>query len=358
MMLGTQPHDDEHQLRTLQWVVVAFSCLFVFVIWNGYYHLFANRGLLFAIFGGLLLSAIAWGLGKFIGSSKKRLKGTGNAPLFVLMLTLSAVGVFNSLMINLEGRRIFQETIDNGLKDWLELQHVADESLQDQKIEAKRERIANLKLALKQEIENEFNCGAGPAARKIMDEVKQELPGFTVLSGSPVTVCADSSKVASMYMEQIDSLEKQYIEKHGYLNLIAERERTLSAITQSKIELLKLQREVDSGVDLLNETRPRLEELAANYRSLALMLYMFPAGKALANSMDISAVRNLGEWSQAINLIVSRLDKLQTYVYIFLAVFADWLLVHLFGMLRQIRGDIPPAKVESEPTIANPWAGS
>lgn len=346
-------HDSVRQLRNLQWVVLAFSCLFVFVIWNGYYNLFVNRGVVLAIFGGFLLAALAWGLGKFIGSSEKGLKG--HAPLFICMLTLSAVGVFNSLMINLEGRRIFQEAIDSALHGLPELHQVAGAALQDPATEGKRERIANLRLGLKQEIENEFNCGAGPAARKIMEDVRVELPGFTVLSGAPVGNCEESRRAASMYLDQIDNLEKQYLEKHGYYTRMAERDKMLKAITQLKTELQKLQKEVDSGANLLTVARPRMEELATDYQSFALILSAFPEGKTLNTSLDISSVRNLGEWSQAISLIFSRLDKLQTYVYIFLAGFADWLLVHLFGLLRQLRTGIQPIKGMPPASIPNPW---
>lgn len=351
-MIAENNHENVRQLRNLQWVVLAISVLFACIIGNGYYNLSINRGALFAICTAVLLTSIAWGLAKFIGSSEHGIKG--NAPLFVMLIILSAVGVFNALMINLEGHRIFQEAIDAATQRFREVPPVAVEALQDPKIIQQRERIEDQKVALKQEIENPLNCGAGPAARKIMDDIAHELPGFTVLSGT-LGNCARAPEVAVEYLQQIDQLEDQYLEKSGNKALVAERQQILADEATAEDHLHQLEKSLNDGINLLTVARPAMEELASDYQGMAAKLYRYPAGKQLKPSLDISAVRNLGEWSQVINLIVSRLDKVQTYIYIFLAGFADWLLVHLFYLLRRLRRNVQPVRADAPQTVSNLW---
>ena len=101
-------HDQLSRYKTLLWVVANFSFVFIAVLTNGYYNLFVTKVGLFALIIGLMLALLAWSLAKFIGTSAGGIRE--NVPLFVLLLLLSAVGVFNSLMINLEGIKNFSRS--------------------------------------------------------------------------------------------------------------------------------------------------------------------------------------------------------------------------------------------------------
>jgi uncharacterized oligopeptide transporter (OPT) family protein len=82
--------------RTLQWVVVVFSIFFFYVLANGYYNLIVYKSEFLAVVFGVILASLAWGLAKFIGSSISGIKG--HFPMFVCLLIISALGVFNWLI--------------------------------------------------------------------------------------------------------------------------------------------------------------------------------------------------------------------------------------------------------------------
>lgn len=352
------------QLSTLTLIVFAFSIVFFAVLANGYYILFVKNGVILAGLIGVLLAFIAWSLGKFIGSSESGIRG--HIPLFVLMLLLSAVGVFNSLMMNLEGQRIFQESIDNASARYKELPILAKQAMGIPVLEEKKAKVNSLMNSLEQEIRNPRNCGEGPEARRIIIKIKQELPDFEKLSGNTLNCDVNDQEVnqlVEMYKAQIK--EKLYNSKLFVDNNYAEIENARNKIIQTEevaqLKLGQLRTEVSNGTDsrnLLKNTRPRLEDLASDYQSLALDLSKYSRGDVASKvepTLDLSAVRNLGEWSQLINLLISRLDKLQTYVYLFIALFADWILIYLFAQLRTHRLAQPKKKNVADKTINNPW---
>ena len=82
--MHSQPAADKPgQLTTLTLIVFAVSIVFFFVLANGYYNLFLNKGQITAGLIGVLLAFIAWSLGKFIGSSDGGIKA--HIPLFASM---------------------------------------------------------------------------------------------------------------------------------------------------------------------------------------------------------------------------------------------------------------------------------
>jgi hypothetical protein len=352
------------QLSTLTLIVFAFSIVFFAVLANGYYILFVKNGVILAGFIGVLLAFIAWSLGKFIGSSESGIRG--HIPMFVLMLLLSAVGVFNSLMMNLEGQRIFQESIDNASARYKELPILAKQAMRDDVIEAKIAKLDSLMNSLEQEIRNPRNCGEGPEARRIIIKIKEELPDFEKLSGNTSNCEVNDQEInqlIDMYRTQINVKlfnSKLFVDKN-YTELVKARTKIIQTEEVAQLKLGQLRTEVSNGTDsrnLLSNTRPQLEALASEYQSLALDLSKYSRGDVASKvepTLDLSAVRNLGEWSQLINLMISRLDKLQTYVYLFIALFADWILIYLFAHLRTHRLAQPKKRNVADKTINNPW---
>ena len=356
--------DAPRQLNTITLIVFAFSLLFFAVLANGYYILFVKDSAILAALIGLLLASIAWGLGKFIGSSESGIRG--HLPMFILMLMLSAVGVFNSLMMNLEGKRIFQEAIDNASLSFKELPILAKKAMRDNAIEEKIARVDTLLNSLEQEIRNPRNCGEGPEARRILNEIRIELPGFRKLSGTNLN-CNENeilvNQLVIMYREQASKelFNSKLLVDANYGELVQSRNSIIETEKRAQNQLGQIRTEVNGGANssfLLKNTRPKLEGLAAEYQSLATDLIKYSRGDISANvrpSLDISAVRNLGEWSQIINLLLSRLDKPSTYVYLFMAFFADWILIYLFQQLRAQRSAQPRKRNVAPTTINNPW---
>lgn len=349
--------ESPRQFTTLTLIVFAFSIVFIFVLANGYYNLFVSNGTIIAVLIGAVLSFIAWNIGKFIGSSPGGIRG--HFPLFLLMLILSAVGVFNALMINLEGKRIFQEAIDQASAQYKELPLLAKNAMRDEQIEEKIARVDSLFKSLEQEIRNPRACGEGPEARRILVAIEAELPGFTILSGANGS-CDNNDKLVEMYKEQIDKrlLNHPDLVKKNYQELMLARDKIIESESNAQKDLARLRSEVNNGANVITSTRPQLEVLAGTYQSLALDVSKYAPGDVAAKvkpTIDMSSVRNLGEWSQIINLLISRLDKLQTYVYLFIAFFSDWILIYLFALLRKHRNDLPKRKSSHEQTINNPW---
>jgi len=116
---NSKDNQEAGQLRGIQIILILFSIIFVFVLYQGWYTLFSNYGAWIATIGALLLAALAWSLGKFIGSSEGGI--TSNGLLFVLLLLLSAAGVLNWMMITLEGPTIFSESVKSAQDSFTQL---------------------------------------------------------------------------------------------------------------------------------------------------------------------------------------------------------------------------------------------
>jgi hypothetical protein len=327
----------------LRWVAVAFSILFIFVVSNGYYNLFVTNGVFIASLVGLLMSLLAWGFAKFIGSSHGGIKD--NKPMFIALLLVSAVGVFNSLMINLEGKRIFQEAIDDASYKYNDLSIKAKELLSDPVLEEKKARVMKLKDLFLSELINPQNCGQGPVARDIATKIEQELPGFQMLAPGK-NACNKIQELIKTYEKTIDNFLINSLEfvKGDYKEKEELKNRILSSDDEAQNELSKLKSSVNNGGNLLIDARGELENLSTQYQELSHELLKYSKKQDIPKSIDIDSVRNLGEWSQITNIILSRLDKPATYVYISLAVFFDWMLVYIFGRLSELKNNMPKPK--------------
>jgi hypothetical protein len=350
--------EEVGQHKTFQWIVLIFSLLFVCVLANGYYNLFVGNGAFIAVLIGIFLASLAWFLAKFIGTSKRKI--AGNIPIFILLLLLSAVGVFNSLMINLEGKQIFKETIDDSsikFKDIsLKAKNIFENTNIEKKIDEKRKRIASLKRSFLEELSNPLNCGLGQAALEISKEIKQELPSFQLLSGSHD--CKVIDKVKKIYDSTIDTLLEnspelvnvKYTQDQDLKNSFIKREQ----LSQEK--LIRIRKGIDEGGSLLITSRPLLEDLATEYQNIALELKNYSTDLDIHENLEMNSVRHLGEWSQIINLIIARLDRPTTYVYLGLAGFVDWILVYLFSELSDLKKMLPNKKKATQTTgISSPW---
>ncbi len=342
------------QHRTLQWVVFVFSMVFVLVLSNGYYNLFVKQNLGLAFISGIGLAALAWGLAKFIGSSNEKIKG--NIPLFVLLFILSAVGVFNALMINLEGKRIFQETIDNSQASFTKLKNSANTILKNPAIEAKKARVETLLELFIAELRNPQNCGQGPVAKELAKKIEQELKNFQVLSGS--TTCKNIDDTIKSYETIVKELliKSDEFTKADYIQTNSLADEVILVEENAQIQLNKLKDHINKNQDLLKEARDSLDDVASKYQAIALRLNGFSTKENVPSSLDLNSVKNLGEWSQIINLIISRRDQMSTYVYLSLALFFDWILIHLFSKLSELRRALPTKKSRQQSTdISTPW---
>ncbi len=341
--------DREASFRTIQVAALLYSILFVGLIGFGYYLLFANTPALGA-FLGIVLAALAWSIARFLGNEDQGIKRY--APLFVFLLLISAVGVFNNLMLTFEGKKIFTEAVNNAEDQYDQL--ATSFSATPEKIKAVEPRVRTVFEALsnlEREITNRANCGQGPAALERINELKQLLPGFRELTRPAGNPCARLDELVQSYRESVNGLIAStpwYIEAE-YGAWAIDRQRLLSAnsgsIAKAKQSLAEVRSDVNSstGATLITQAKPRLEAFDTEYRQSLATVTKYVDTKTLPRELDLLSVRSVGEWSQLPNLIFDRLDKATTYLYPALAIFADWLMVYLFALVRARRVRAPPS---------------
>lgn len=322
------------RLRGAQIITLLYSMLFFFLISSGYFLLFQSS-LLVAIAAAVVFPFLAWWLAKYIGSSETGI--AGHKPLFVLLLIVSALGVFNSLMLNLEGRRIFVETIDDSHERFGQLGNRALAELgkggSDSPM-AHIRRVESLKAALFSEIRNPLNCGQGPEARKILSNLQDELPDFRQLS-NPHPDCSQNNRVIDDYETRITAL----VDRAPWSNQALMGVVNDSRAAMKELDQLGTLASESFAARLLREIAPRLEVKNTQYRELFDRLPKgTDAATGLSSRLDLRSVESLGEWSQLVYLILNRWDKPTTYVYLLLAGFADWMMVYLFSLIRANRG--------------------
>jgi hypothetical protein len=325
---------QERRLRTAQVIAALYSILFVVAIGYGYFVLSPANHFL-GVLGGLVIAGIAWNVARFIGGHEGGI--VAHLPLFVLLLIVSAVGVFNTLMLNLEGRQIFMETINQADRKYSALESVARTNLVNVEIDKRKSRILALKDALIAEILNPQNCGQGSKAQEIMTELQTELPSFTPLN-VPSIDCRQNSQLAEEYKKKIlnDLLKSPWYIESGYEELEADRSTVISKVTESKVRLQSLRDDMGSigASALLSEAAPELRELGATYSDAVELLHRHGPAPDVTDRIDLSLLESLGQWSQLINLLLARLDKPSTYVYLAIAIFADWMMIYLFQLVR------------------------
>lgn len=322
------------RLQGAQIIALLYSALFFFLISSGYYLLF-QRVILVAVIAAILFPLLAWWIARYIGSSEGGI--SAHKPLFVLLLLISALGVFNSLMLNLEGRRIFVETIDDSHDRFDQLGNRALQELgkggSDSPL-AHMRRVESLKAALFSEIRNPLNCGQGPEARKILASLEEELPEFRPLS-NPHPDCAQNDRVIEDYETRINGLvDRAPWSNQALLGIVTD-----SNAAKKELDQLGATAGESWAVTLLHEVAPRLEAKNSQYRELYERLPKdSDAATGLPARLNLQSVESLGEWSQLVYLLINRWDRPTTYVYLLLAGFADWMMVYLFSLIRVNRG--------------------
>lgn len=323
--------DRERSHRTSQIITGLYSIIFLTTIWFGYYLLF-QKSILLALVLATVFALTAWFLARYIGSEDDGIRRF--APLFALLLTISAVGVFNSLMLNLEGRKIFGETIEDSIDRFTLIESASSKALTARGVGAHVNKVRELESALLREIENPLNCGQGPEAHRIIRELQGELPGFVPLSSTGGVDCSKNDQVITDYRSRIGEL----IDGAGWNvpDLVAVRQ---DAVTQ-KSALQKLST-ASAGMfapGLLRIAAPQLQAADVVFRADREKLSRQDVDVSqLPSKLGLEEINSLGEWSQLLNLIIDRLNKISTYLYLALAVFFDWMMVYLFGLIRRSR---------------------
>lgn len=350
--MGGAPVSDRRNdaigaLKNERMVALLASLVFWTVLFVGYY-LLVNSGVILSAGVGAILATLAWFLAKTIGSGEGGIKS--NFPLFIVLLIISATGVMNAAFLNLEGKAVFNEAIVGSQGAFGQVRNNALERLTALKSIEKRDKVDRLTDALIKEIENPLNCGQGENAQQIMQELRNILPDFKPLSGA--ISCKRNQAVVSSYRDRISLLVDRASWNNPDLWDVVEKSR----IEKGRLQSLEAQSEAATAFGLLSTVKPALKEIDATYRDMTERLERNGASmEALPATLPLSEVNSLGEWSQLIELIVRRLNKPSTYVYVFLAIGADWIMVYLFSRVRRARAAVPGGARAMGPGMGRAW---
>jgi hypothetical protein len=326
--------DQANNHRVIQVVVALYSFIFFGVIAYGYFYLFVKNSIAAAYVVAVIAATLAWFLAKFIGSNEGGIRA--HLPMFLLLLAISAAGVYNSAMLYWEGSRILAETSSESQDRFGNMQTAAEQALADTGVKKHRDNVDRISEQLYREMENPRNCGEGPEARKLIRELLQELPEFKELSGTGRN-CSLVPQIIKQYRDQISDLTAKASWNDTGLIGIAD------AAKQAREELGQLHGQTTTQYSpaVLKDVLAQLEALDDQYRQLRYNLARRAKIDKLPTSLDLSEVKNLGDATKLPALIIERLDVLSTYVYLFLALSFDWLMVYLFTQARRNRFNRP-----------------
>ncbi len=342
---------EANLLRGFQLVVLCFSIVFLVILFGGWHSLFASSSAPVAIFGPLLLAFLAWGLGRYIGMSDGGV--AKKIPLFALLLILSAAGVFNWMMITLEGKTVFLEAVSTSEDAFTKIQQSAKKSVVNGMLANKETDVKGKAQLFLSEVKNPLNCGYGPVARQRLAELMAVLPSLRLPSlpgtGSGLMTAEVCSSRAESFNGAIEQVWNSSEDGKNLEAIRAKLEGIVAVTDQSAAELSLLrQRAEDEGTSfILGEGRTKLESLNDTYKKQLAIVMSHSPDVELPRSLDLATIMRLGEWSQIVSVMASRLDHISTYVYLGLAVFIDFMLIYVFAEYRGLKMRQPRQMVTS-----------
>jgi hypothetical protein len=319
----TAKADQASRYQSNQVLLFVFSLIFIAIIFYGYFNLFAGSGVFLAVVGASVISVFAWYLARVIGTSPGGLRK--NMVLFIPLAVVSAAGVYNSLMLYLEGNRIVADTVAESQSHFDRLESAAERTLRESGATARRNRVNTQAEALYSEIRNPLNCGQGPEARRLVAGLQRDLPGFMPLS-NPGQNCERNEEVITDYRERINGLVAGAEWNNPELNGVIRRSRE----ARGGLEELRTDVSQNFAPTMLRRTLASLERHDSTYRELRHRMSQHMPVRDLPGSLHLTEVQSLGNAFKLPALFIERLDELSTYIYLLIALSFDLLMVHLF----------------------------
>lgn len=341
--MNSQQEVQASKHRSNQILLALFSFLFVTVIAYGYYHLLIDFGWFIAALFGAVISAFAWFLARVAGTAKDGAKVNWIlvAPLFVI----SAAGVYNSMMVFLEGGQVLSDTASESQQQFGVLENAAQKELVASGVAKQINKVYTLRDALFSEIENPLNCGQGPEARRLISELRRELPGFEPLS-SPSRDCSQNQAVIEDYKRRIDDLVNRAPWNNAVVSGVARD------AAKARQELADLRSEISKSYSPANihQVSGIFEKYQTQYQDLRYRLGQQANVDDIPMDLPIVAAQSLGNVYKLPALIISRIGQASTYVYFIIALGFDLLLVYFFQLTER-------SKVR-RPVVASPLGGA
>lgn len=338
--MSSQKAEKESRYLTIQILLALFSFAFFFIIGYGYFHLFLDAGWFVALIGGGVVAGIAWFLGRWIGTTPGGPWSDGkNWFLMAILLIISAAGVYNSMMVYMEGERILADTATESQERFNLLETAANSGLENSGASARINRIHSIRDALFNEMSNFRNLGEGPEARRLIAELQRELPGFTTLSGSSNTQEGIAATVES-YDEQIDSL----IARADWNSPVLTQTSNAANNANAQLEDMRSDITGNYSAERIAQYVSAFESLDSQYRQLRNELSGEIDVEGVPPGLPLVAAQSLGNVYKIVPLFLSRAGYPSTWVYLAMAIIFDLMLVSLFTIVTENRVRKPNKK--------------
>jgi hypothetical protein len=328
--MNSQRSSQENKHRSNQMLLALFSFMFVIIIAYGYFHLLRDFGWFVAAFFGGIIAIFAWYLARVAGTH-----GDGTAVNWILVVPLfliSAAGVYNSMMVFLEGGQVLSDTASKSQQRFGLLENAAQKELAATGVSQQMNKVYTLRDALFSEIDNPLNCGQGPEARRLIAELRRELPGFEPLS-SPSRDCSQNQAVVQDYSKRIDDLVNRAPWNDAVINGVArESARARQELADLRGEISKSYSPAD-----IHQVAGIFEKFQTQYQDLRYRLGQKTNVEDIPEDLPIVAAQSLGNVYKLPALILSRIGEASTYVYFIIALGFDLLLVYFFQLAAKSR---------------------
>jgi hypothetical protein len=326
--------EQASRYRTAQAVVLFASLVFFTVIAYGWYHMAMGGGWFIAIATGSVMAGFAWFLAKMIGTTPNGpWKRRSNLIVLAGLLAISAVGVYNTIMVNSEGEQILTDSVAEAQASFSKLENVANAELDKSGANARIRGIETLKANLADELRDPTELGQGGDASVIIGRLRRELPGFEPLDGAGSDEGA-VSQLVEVYNRKIDELLARADWNDQGMNGVRSGAREASA------NLGKLQQDILTNYEPSQIPRyhAQLESFNSKYGQLYRTLQQRGLEGDMPNSLDLISVQSLGDPLKVIALFLSRMtSSILTWAYLALAIAFDLFMVSMFAYVTAIR---------------------
>lgn len=334
--------EQANRHRSIQILLAISSVIFIALIAYGYYHLLISFGWLIAFVGGGLMAGLAWYLAKVAGTSEGGV--AKNLILVIPLFVISAAGIYNSMMVFLEGEQVLADTASGAQANFSQVETVARRQLVVEGATERANQINSNRDALISEINNPLNCGQGPEARRLIEELQRQLPEFQPLSGA--RNCDQNAAVIKDYNDRIDTLITRASWNNSELNAV------VTGAANARGKLGELQQDISRNYSAndISQIRSIFEGFQTQYQDLLVRLGRQTDIEGLPERLDITAAQSLGNVYRLPALFVKRLDEASTWVYLLIALGIDLFLAYLFQLAARTR--------VRKAAIAGPIAGA
>jgi len=308
------------------------SLIFCWLVGYGWYRTFNswtgsdNLAIVIGLFVALIANVLALAIAKERHSNPDD-KGTVFSYFFVLIL-LSSLGTINTLYFNISGISIAQNDIKGAIEKVSELKDKTPIILSTPAYDEWKNKVDIAWLSLQAEIRNPKLCGQGPEALKRIGELQILLPSFKVMAGS--AGCDRTDQLISEYgntIEKQKELSKEYQNAKILLDSKKYIEKESSTTTERLTNLLTQVKNL-SDIQLV---KTELNLISSEYSKMKDRLES-ATGTRLDQTfrIDTTGIQSMGNPGEIISFIATRLNEVNTYVYILIALLIDITLITAF----------------------------